>query len=193
MSDSSRAGDSPKSAETKHALAVCFLNLLRTRPVNEITVQDVVNNCGVKRNTFYYHFHSLSELIDYIAVETVDDLIDQHPPRIHSLEECFLAAIDFARQNSQIIRNLYHFTNRANFERHLWRVCDYIISAYLASGPREFVFPESQTDREAMKDLLKFELFGFAIDYLNRGMPMDVEEKVRNVSTLFGHLSKNVH
>ena len=40
----------------REAVKAAFLRLLEERPLREITVKDIVQSCGVNRNTFYYHF-----------------------------------------------------------------------------------------------------------------------------------------
>ena len=41
---------------TRKAIMTVFLNLLDERPLSKITVKDIVDACGINRNTFYYHF-----------------------------------------------------------------------------------------------------------------------------------------
>ena len=47
------------TAPAKEALEAAFLRLLEERPLREITVKDIVQACGVNRNTFYYHFKEI--------------------------------------------------------------------------------------------------------------------------------------
>ena len=47
------------SVTTKRALAETFKKLLSKRGLNKITVKDIVEDCGVNRQTFYYHFHDI--------------------------------------------------------------------------------------------------------------------------------------
>ena len=44
------------SAYTKQAIKNSFLKLLNDRPLNQVTVKAIVEDCGINRNTFYYHF-----------------------------------------------------------------------------------------------------------------------------------------
>lgn len=37
-----------------------FIKILNGRPLSHITVWDVVDTCGVNRNTFYYYFGYVS-------------------------------------------------------------------------------------------------------------------------------------
>lgn len=51
-----------KDNHTKQELAAAFEKLLQQMPYDEITVGAVARTCGLTRQTFYYHFHSLSDL-----------------------------------------------------------------------------------------------------------------------------------
>ena len=45
----------PVTSLTKRAIRASFLKLLNERPLNKITVKDIVEDCGINRNSFYYH------------------------------------------------------------------------------------------------------------------------------------------
>ena len=49
---------------TKSAIIDAFWQLLEERPYTKITVRDIVELCQVNRNTFYYHFHDIPELLE---------------------------------------------------------------------------------------------------------------------------------
>ena len=40
----------------KREIKNSFIKLLTERPISQITVKDIVEDCGVNRNSFYYHF-----------------------------------------------------------------------------------------------------------------------------------------
>ena len=54
---------------TRNAIKSSFMKLLNDRPLSQITVKDIVNDCGVNRNTFYYYFHDIPSLIEDIIME----------------------------------------------------------------------------------------------------------------------------
>ncbi len=165
-----------KNDITKSAIENTFLALLDEHPLSEISVRDITSACGINRNTFYYHYNNIAALLESVIRKMVDDILAQYPPTFASLEDCFLAAINLARKNKRIIYNIYHSTNRAIFERHLWHVCDYSISSFVDSLSTS-TYEAVSEERAVIKDFLKFECFGFAIDWINRGMPGDVDEK----------------
>ncbi len=49
---------------TKNAIVETTLRLSQQRPINKITVRDIVEACGITRNTFYYHFHDIYEVLE---------------------------------------------------------------------------------------------------------------------------------
>jgi AcrR family transcriptional regulator len=48
---------------TRTQLGTAFLNLIIEKPVNEVTVQDVLHRSGVGRSTFYLHYRDLDDLL----------------------------------------------------------------------------------------------------------------------------------
>ena len=47
----------------REAIQAAFLSLLEERPLRDITVKDIVQSCGVNRNSFYYHFKDIPALL----------------------------------------------------------------------------------------------------------------------------------
>ena len=58
------------SQTTKRALEASLKKLLLQKPLNKITINDITEDCGVNRMTFYYHFKDIYDLVDWILVRT---------------------------------------------------------------------------------------------------------------------------
>ena len=54
------------SGFTKEIIAKTFTELLDEKPMSKITVKDIVERCGVNRNTFYYHFKDIPDVVEFI-------------------------------------------------------------------------------------------------------------------------------
>lgn len=171
------------TTDTKARIEQKFLELLNEKPISQIDVKEISREAGVNRNTFYYHYKNIPDLTESVVKGLVDEILAKYPPRFDTLEECFMAAIRIARENKRIIDHIYHSANRAIFERHLWHICEYSMTEFVDSFPQdEYMF--SEEERQIVKDFLKFECFGFALDWINNGMPGDVGEKVRKLVML---------
>ena len=62
---------------TRRAIMETFISLLEERPLSKITVKDIVDTCGITRNTFYYHFHDIPELVEVIVKEEAQAIIQK--------------------------------------------------------------------------------------------------------------------
>ena len=73
---------------TRQAIEAAFMKLLNSKPLNKISVRDIVEECGINRNSFYYHFQDIPSLLEEIITTNTDRLIEEYPS-ISSLDECF--------------------------------------------------------------------------------------------------------
>ena len=55
-----------QSQATKQALADSLRQLLTRKSFSKITVTEIVENCGVNRKTFYYHFEDIYALLRWM-------------------------------------------------------------------------------------------------------------------------------
>ena len=49
---------------TKRALEEALKRLLLEKPLSKITIQDLADECGISRMTFYYHFKDIYDLVE---------------------------------------------------------------------------------------------------------------------------------
>ena len=61
------------SGFTKEIIARTFTELLEEKSMAKITVKDIVERCGVNRNTFYYHFRDIPDVVEFILKKKWDD------------------------------------------------------------------------------------------------------------------------
>lgn len=51
--------------DMKLMIAATFAKMTRKKPVDKITVKDLVECCGISRQTFYYYFQDLLEVMEW--------------------------------------------------------------------------------------------------------------------------------
>lgn len=56
----------PESNLTKRAIAASVKELALEKPYDKISISDIAERCGIKRQTFYYHFQDKYELLVWI-------------------------------------------------------------------------------------------------------------------------------
>ena len=103
---------------TKQAIKSAFMKLLNEQPLNKISVRSIVEECGINRNSFYYHFQDIPSLIEEIVMEEIDTLIAKYPT-ISSLNECVNLAFRFAIENKKAVLHIYNSINRDIYESYI--------------------------------------------------------------------------
>ena len=159
---------------TEKAIKASAMKLLNEKPLNQITVKDIVEDCGINRNSFYYHFRDLPSLIEEMILEQAEVLIAQYPS-ISSLEECLDAAVSFAMNNRRAAMHIYNSVSRDIYEQYLWQVCEHVVTVYVDS-----VIPEEAIDdfdREVIIGFYKCACFGQILDWQRGGMKSDIKKR----------------
>ncbi len=164
---------------TKLAIKNAFIKLLEEKPLSKISVRDIVEECGINRNSFYYHFQDVPTLLEEIVMEEADRIIADYSPS-DSVQKCFSAAMDFADQHRSSVLHVYRSMDREILEGYLWNVCDRIAGAYtdnLFEGKAV-----AADDRLLICKLCKCQLFGLVVDWVNGGMEHIGEERLSRFS-----------
>lgn len=157
---------------TKKAIRNSFIKLLNERPVAQITVKDIVEDCGINRNSFYYHYQDLPSMIEEIILEEADEIIRKHPT-VDSLEEGLDFAVSFVLENKRAALHLYHSANRDLFEQYLWKVCEHVVDTYISTAFSDY--PVGKSDKSIIIRYYKWCCFGAILDWLNTGLKDDVQ------------------
>ena len=84
-----------------------FVKLLNLYPLDKITVKDIVSDCGISRNTFYYHYKDIPALLDEMVAQMADVLIEASPAE-NGDGSCVNNAYLLAAQNKAAVENIYH-------------------------------------------------------------------------------------
>ncbi|HEZ7987256.1 MAG TPA: TetR-like C-terminal domain-containing protein [Ruminococcus sp.] len=161
---------------TKQAIRSSCIKLLNEKACHQITVKDIVEDCGINRNSFYYHYQDLPSLIEEIITDEADKLIRDYP-KIESIEAGLTAAVAFALENKKAVLHIHNSANREIYEQYLWRICGHVAEAYIDTA-----FPEyhiSERHKEVIIRFHKCECFGLITDWLNSGMKNNITQDIK--------------
>lgn len=176
---------------TKKAIKDSFWKLLNEKPLNQISVRAIVEECGINRNSFYYHFQDIPSLIEEIIMEAADVLIKKYPS-ISSIDQAVEVALNFTLQNKKAVLHICNSVNRNIYEQYLMQICEYVVKTYFDSAFANDKSNVSETDREIMVQFTKCELFGLFIDWINHGMKADAIDKLKRLIFLCHGLSDEI-
>jgi len=156
---------------TERLIADTLNQLLEEKPLNKISVKELVERCGINRNTFYYHFQDIPSLLEQIVKERADEIIRDHG-RTGSLEDCVQLIIRYCCSNKRAILHIYRSVQRENFLNSLERLALYAVTEYIETATAGMEIPPE--DKALLIRYCKCLLIGVSLDWLNSGMNYDL-------------------
>ena len=107
-----------KSNATKAALSEAFKQHLTKKPIAKITINDITEQCGISRMTFYYHFKDIYDLAEWTIEDALRPAIGDHRT-YDNWQQGFLNLLNVLRENKGLIMNVYHSVDREMIERYM--------------------------------------------------------------------------
>ena len=106
--------------DMKQYIAQTFAKMVEEKPVDRITVKELVGRCGISRQTFYYHFHDLMEVMEWItrenAARVVRRCLDARRP-----VEAARILVSCAMENQELVKRLANSKKKAELQDMLLR------------------------------------------------------------------------
>jgi len=102
---------------TKKALAVSLKKLLSKKELSKITISNITDECGVNRQTFYYHFKDIYDLLEWIYKNEVIDEIDN---KDEEWQQRFLYIFKYVLKNKEFVKNTYNSISREYLLRFIY-------------------------------------------------------------------------
>ena len=156
-----------------------FIKLLNQRPLDKITVKDIVQDCGISRNTFYYHYQDIYDLLQATFSSILDSVLIEN---VTTWQESLMACTRFALENRRAIYHIYRSSNRDQLDRYLYRVTGQSMERlirYQAQGLRI-----SDEDIGYLTLFYKHAIVGIIREWLENDMKADVEHVIHRMGVL---------
>lgn len=166
---------------TKTAIIDSFWQLLEEHPYNRITVKSIVELCQINRNTFYYHFRDIPDLLE-TTIKQDADLIIRTYGKFGSPLDCLAPLATHCLNRKKALLHIYRSAQRETFVNQLDRICLYAVTQYVELVAADLtLFPE---DRKLLIRFYKCSLTGILLDWLNAGMNYDLLKAFSRITEL---------
>ncbi len=166
---------------TKRAIIASFTKLLNSKPLDKITVKDIVEDCGINRNTFYYHFRDIKDLTLYLLNLQAEGVMKNNTCT-DTWVESFIESARFALENKRAIYHIYKSVSREALEDYLNAVAYEAMKRFIDHAAEGKKIKE--LDKTLLIEFYKSALVGMVCTWLERGMEDNPEEKIRRLGRL---------
>ena len=91
--------------DTKSLISSTFVELLSSKPFDRITIKDIVDACGINRNTFYYYYSDIYDLLEEIFKKELHILLEEHE-KTGSYVNGLIKVAHVAYEHKKLINNI---------------------------------------------------------------------------------------
>lgn len=169
------------STTTKRALATSLKHKLKEKPLEKITISDICEECEVNRQTFYYHFQDIYDLIEWIYTNEASKAMEGKKT-YKNWEEGFLRIFAYALEEKDFAISTYHSISREHLENFLYRQTYQLLYDVVSEMSRNLSIREE--DKAFIANFYKYAFVGLILDWVRRGMMEDPETIVKEVGIL---------
>ncbi len=147
---------------TKNAISESFFRIAAKKPPEKITVKDIVEDCGVTRNTFYYYFRDVYDVIEDAFLTVAGSLQDTE--NVAHPSEIFSKFADFLYAHRAAMRNICSSVGYDAVNAYLSRASEPPMRAAVLQTANGL--PICEADQKLIVSLFQEAVLGLLLDWL---------------------------
>lgn len=167
---------------TKKAIRDSFLKLLAKSPIDSIKVVDITRDCGISRNTFYYHYRDIYDVMKELFETTLEQILNKNNFNWYKVFEDITSSVLL---NKNVLRNVSSSKYYREFEMYLYKAVEKAFSEKIritAKGKNI-----SDENIRLLSVLYTHAIIGTYSEWVQNGMKTDLKKYIKK----FGALAAN--
>ncbi len=152
--------------DVKRLIAESLLEMLKKKRLEKITIKELVDACGISRQTFYYHFKDVLEVVEWWSQEVNKRLVSASL-KAENARGALSIFLDFVIQYHEVIQSLLDSRWRSQMEELMVNT----VSTYLRDMLRH-THPNTSISTADLEAYLRFYSYGIAgmvLEYGSKG------------------------
>ncbi|MDO4521661.1 MAG: TetR/AcrR family transcriptional regulator C-terminal domain-containing protein [Eubacteriales bacterium] len=168
---------------TKRMIKEAFFEMLRQKPIDKITVKGIVEHCEINRQTFYYHFSDIYDLMQWSLVDELAKFRVDNPVDEDAWLEQIRQLFQFIHENKKLVLHAYDPVNRIYYDRFLREQISPVVRRRVDSSPQAERIPEDK--KEFICNAVTIAVAGFIFQWVEEGVPDEYQVRLDDYITLF--------
>jgi AcrR family transcriptional regulator len=153
----------------KPAIINSFKDLLSKKSIDKVTVKEVCIQCSVNRQTFYYYFNHIMDILKFIVIEELSSEIAQNKT-FENWEGGFLATMNYLKKNSKLILNVYHSSYWPEARLHFAEFSKKLLYYVVKECEINMDIKLDEKDRLFIVNFYRHVFNGLMLDWVSEGM-----------------------
>lgn len=156
--------------DTKSLISSTFVELLSSKPFDRITIKDIVDACGINRNTFYYYYSDIYDLLEEIFKKELHILLEEHE-KTGSYVNGLIKVAHVAYEHKKLINNICSSRSYEYLENYMYKACKHIMVDIVNNFAKGLVVPDE--DIEFIASFYEYAAIGVISEWFRTGMRED--------------------
>lgn len=169
------------SQVTKRALEQSLKNMLLKKPLTKITINDIAEDCGISRMTFYYHFRDIYDLVEWSCLEDARRALEEKNT-YETWQQGLFQIFEVVRENKPFVMNVYRCVHKEQVEKYLQPLVDSLVMGVIQEESAGLVVREE--DKAFIAQVYGYVLIGVMLDWIREDMKEAPEQIMDRLATL---------
>jgi len=154
---------------------------MKSTPLNRISVRQIVDLSGVNRQTFYYHFQDIYQLVSYIyETEAVASIAGYKT--YSTWADGFYRVFQYIENNREFCLNTLNSLSRFHLDNYLYTVTHDLLMGVIEEISAGMNVKSKY--KEFMANFYTLAFIGLVIQWMTSGMKEDPKIIIENLSEL---------
>lgn len=160
---------------TKKALAMSIKELMKKIPLTKISVQEISDNCGLNRQTFYYHFKDKFDLVNWIYYTEVMKSIG-NCKSYDNWSDGMYKTLFYLSNNKSFYINALNTPGQNAFDEYFFNITFELIMGVIMDLSKCMTI--SDMDKKFIADFYTHAFVGIVVQWIKNGMKLSPQVMV---------------
>ena len=176
--------------QTQKFIMSTFMQLLESESLDKITVRDIVEECEINRNTFYYHYSDIYALLDDVFRVETEKFMSEDVDENTTFGEEYERAARFVLKYKKAILHIYDSKKRDVLQNYLETLAFSFISRFVKKEANGYGLPAEDIDY--ITGFYTHAIVGNTLGWIKRKLPSGQERFIARTAGTFNATVKDM-
>lgn len=176
--------------QTQRFIMSTFMQLLESESLDKITVRDIVEECEINRNTFYYHYSDIYDLLDDVFRVETEKFMSEDVDENTTFGEEYERAARFVLKYKRAILHIYDSKKRDVLQNYLETLAFAFISRFVKKEADGYGL--SDEDIDYITGFYTHAIVGNTLGWIKRKLPSGQEKFIARTAGTFNATVKDM-
>ena len=176
--------------QTQKFIMSTFMQLLEGESLDKITVRDIVEECEINRNTFYYHYSDIYDLLDDVFRVETEKFMSEDVDENTTFGEEYERAARFVLKYKKAILHIYDSKKRDVLQNYLETLAFSFISRFVKKEADGYGLPDEDIDY--ITGFYTHAIVGNTLGWIKRKLPSGQDKFIARTAGTFNATVKDM-